>query len=268
MGDNSSVRRVAQVGLIVYIVIVAVLALIGGVVWWRAAEQATAAQAVQAGSTVRTGLLWWKFDVSSETAIFLVVIAFGVLGGVVHMTNSLASYIGNRRFSTSWVPWYALRPLIAAALAMLAYTVFRAGFLSTTAPAGNLNLFGVAAISGLAGLFSKQVIDKLGDVTRVIFASQADSKRTDKLLPVSIATITPTSTAVGTTVEVVITGTGFGEEAKVMVNDQERDPSGQGDGTIRVALTATDVAEAGQLTLRVKTASGELSNRVTFTKTT
>jgi hypothetical protein len=105
-----------------------------------------------------------------------------VLGSVVHTATSLASFLGNRRFEASWAPWHLLRPLIAAALAVLAYVVLRAGFLTPEAPAESIDRFGVAATAGLAGLFSKQVIDKLEDVVGVVFASGADAERTDKLV--------------------------------------------------------------------------------------
>lgn len=264
MAENANTRRTVQTILVVYIAAMGVFALGGGVWAWRVAERASADPKV---STVSTSFLGWHFSVSVETSIFLIALMFGIVGSTVHSANSLASYIGNRRFGSSWAPWYFLRPLIAAALAMLAYTVFRAGFLSTKASPDNINLFGVAAIAGLAGLFSKQVIDKLEDVMKVVFASNADAARSDKLQSIVITGISPESTPAGTEVPVVITGTGFGPGAKVVVGEDERDPTVQTDDTITVALTATDVAAAGTLELRVKSASGDTSAPTTFTIT-
>jgi hypothetical protein len=262
MADNVKLRRWVATILVVYLVVVGIAAMAAGIWAWRTWEQANAAHRV-----VSASLFGWHFNVSVESSIFLIVVSFGVLGGIVHSTNSLASYLGNRRFITSWAPWYALRPLIAAVLAMLAYVVFRGGFLSTTATAKDVNLFGVAAISGLAGLFSKQVIDKLEDVMQVVFASKANAERTGKLQPIVITGIVPDASPAGIAREVVIRGTGFGPGATVLVGDAERVPSAQGEGSVTVALTEEDVATARTLTLRIRSASGEVSDAVKFTVT-
>jgi len=266
MADDVNGRRWVETVLAVYLVVVGLAAMGGGIWAWRTREQATAAPKA-ANGVVSASLLWWHFNVSVESSIFLIVISFGVLGGIVYSMNSLAAYIGNRRFVTSWAPWYALRPLIAAVLAMLVYVVFRGGFLSTTATAKDVNLFGVAAISGLAGLFSKQVIDKLEDVMQVVFASNGDAKRTGKLSPISISGISPDTTTAGTAVEVVLSGSGFGPGATVLVGDDDREASAQQAGSISVSLTDDDVATAGALKLRIRSASGEMSHSVKFTVT-
>jgi hypothetical protein len=264
MDDTATGRRAVQTVLILYIALIGVGSILASVWAWRTAEKASV---LKGAAVVQTSLLWWHFNVSVETSIYLIVIAFGVMGSVIHSANSLASYIGNKRFTNAWTPWYLLRPVIAAALAVLAYTVFRAGFLSTNASADNINLFGVAAIAGLAGLFSKQVIDKLEDVMKVVFASKADAERADKLQGLSIASISPDTTPAGTAVSVVITGTGFGAGAKVVVAGEEREPSSITPEMITVALTDADVATARTLELKVKSSSGETSEAVTFTVT-
>ena len=77
----------------------------------------------------------------------------------------------------------------------LFYIIFRAGLL-TGSPV-NVDPFGIAAISGLAGLFSKQTIDKMRDVFENIFniedIKDGDKARSDKLRDDK----TPTDNVVG-----------------------------------------------------------------------
>lgn len=257
--ESSGGEMAAQVILVAYIAILAAVSTALGLTAWRSVELATAAE-----GTTDLRLLGVTWSVSAESSIFLVVICFGVIGSIVHMGTSLTSYIGNGRFRTSWSAWYFLRPFIATALAVLSYTVFRAGLFSGQAPAENINLFGVAAVAGLAGLFSKQVIDKLHDVMNVVFASSENADRSDKLEPLTISAIDPSTAAKDHPVRVTITGTGFGNGARVQVGTDERVPATQSGNSMTVHLTTTDVAATGPLTLRVLTASGELSEPATL----
>lgn len=89
------------------------------------------------------------------------------------------------------------------------------------AAASFINPFGVAALAGLVGMFSKVAADKLNEVFVTMFkpaAGQGDAKRRDKLAKVAMPTISAIdpktgSTAGGTTV--TIKGTGFAEGIRV-----------------------------------------------------
>ena len=113
------------------------------------------------------------------------------MGSYVHAATSFASYVGNRRLVLSWAWWYALRPFIGMTLALIFYFVVRGGLLSTGAEAGNMSVFGVAAVAGLVGMFSKQGTDKLRELFDNLFRTargQGDDARADKLganLPVT-----------------------------------------------------------------------------------
>lgn len=233
-------------------------------IWaWRVAERAAVAK-----TTVATSFLWLDFRVSRETAIFVLVVAFAALGSVVHISNSLASYLGNGRFSARWTAWYLLRPVIAVALGLVAYVVFRAGFLSSSASTTDVNLFGVAAVAGLTGIFSKQVGDKLQDVVDVVFASKADQERDDKLGPaVTITELDPTGAAVGATVTLAVVGTGFVEGLVVLVGEVSLTPSSLTPERIEVGLDPAALAAAGSRPVKVRLPSGEESNELPFTVT-
>jgi hypothetical protein len=241
--------------LAIYAIVIGITALISSVWAWRVAERAAAST-----TAIDVSYLSAQLSVSAETSIFLVVICFGVLGSTVHVGTSLASYLGNGRFRASWATWYVLRPLIAAALATIAYVAFRAGFLSTQAPADSINLFGVAAVAALAGLFSKQVTDKLEDVMNVVFASQRNGERGDKLRGLKITKVTPDTAPANTPVEVTIDGTAFGPGASVLVGDATHTPTSQTGDRLTLQLSADDLPAAGDtLELRVRTATGDTS---------
>src|SRR5205807_1797066 len=71
----------------------------------------------------------------------------------------------------SWMCWYMLRPCIGIALALLFYFVFRGGLLTASSGTAELSVFGIAAMSGLAGMFSRQVMDKLRDICDTAFTA-------------------------------------------------------------------------------------------------
>lgn len=91
------------------------------------------------------------------------------LGSYIHTVTSFALYAGNRSLDPSWLAWYLLRPAISAALALIFYFALRAGLFSGAAADQTVNPFGVAAISGMVGMFSKQATEKLGKIFDTIF---------------------------------------------------------------------------------------------------
>lgn len=131
------------------------------------------------------------FEVGDDARLILIVLCAGALGSCVHAATSFASYVGNRRLVLSWAWWYVLRPLIGMALALVFYFVVRGGLLSTGAEASEMSVFGVAAVAGLVGMFSKQATDKLRELFDNLFRTEqghGDDARADKLganLPVA-----------------------------------------------------------------------------------
>lgn len=160
---------------------------------------------------------------TQEERLILLVIVAGALGSYIHSATSYSDYRGNRQFSSSWMLWYLLRPFIGICLALIVYFAVRGGLLSmvlsgeTANNAANINPFGVAAISGLTGMFSKQAADKLAEVFSTLFKSGGDSARKDALnVSTVITSIDPDEGPVDGGTRITITGTGFGDEAKVL----------------------------------------------------
>jgi hypothetical protein len=131
-------------------------------------------------------LAWGKhhrFELWIETRYLLIVALSGAIGSYIHLATSFVDFVGNRRLVRSWTLWYVLRPFIGMALAVLVYFVARAGLITGTGGAESLNLYGVAAIAGMCGLFSKQATDKLREVFENLFRTKVATQRADPLGP-------------------------------------------------------------------------------------
>lgn len=164
-------------------------------------------------------LLGWPIKIivspSPEVRLLLIVMLAGALGSFIHAATSFTSYVGNRKLAASWTWWYLLRPFIGMSLALVFYFVVRGGFISPQAGGEDLNPFGIAALAGLVGMFSKQAIDKLNEVFTTMFGSKGDEERADKLIAPKITSITPTTGPAAGGTPITISGAGFLSEAKV-----------------------------------------------------
>jgi hypothetical protein len=132
----------------------------------------------------QVALLWrgrLTIHLALETRYLLMVATIGALGSYIHLATSFTDYVGNRRLFGSWVWWYVLRPFIGMALAMILYFAVRGGLIAGTSGAGNLNPYGIAAVAGMAGMFSKQATDKLREVFENLFKTEKPPDRADKL---------------------------------------------------------------------------------------
>ena len=172
-------------------------------------------------------VVWGLFSVSKitpNTALIILAAVVGGLGAFVHAATSIADYLGNRRFVASWTPWYVVRLPIGAFLAVLFYFVVRAGFFGTDAGSADVNPFGIAALAGLAGLFSKQATDKLRETFETLFKvdpARGDAERGDSLgnpKPV-LREVKPNEAHAGSAaLPIRLLGRGFVKESVVRVN--------------------------------------------------
>ncbi|MGQ9477353.1 MAG: hypothetical protein ACUVRH_02535 [Candidatus Bipolaricaulia bacterium] len=118
-----------------------------------------------------------SFSLGPETRLILLIALVGALGACIHMATSFAFFAGKSELSGSWLWWYLLRPFIGAALATILYLVLRGLFFSTAAEAKTVNLFGVLAFAGLAGMFSKQAIEWLRQIFDQVFRRLSDVEK-------------------------------------------------------------------------------------------
>ena len=138
-------------------------------------------QALNSTSVAPLKILTVTFNVSGEVRVLLIVVTLGALGSFIHVATSLVTFVGNKDFHTSWAAWYFVRPFIGSALALIVYFVFRGGLLNPGTTPSDINLYGVAAISGLSGMFSKEVVDNLSEVVATLFKSTQNQSRGGKL---------------------------------------------------------------------------------------
>ena len=119
-------------------------------------------------------------DLTEKIGLSIAMIS-GALGSFIHLATSFSSYVGNRRLSSSWMWWFILRAPMGAALALIAYFIMRSGFLLDGTLGEQISPFGIAALGGLVGLASKQIIDKIRMVSDETFNTELDEQRSDKL---------------------------------------------------------------------------------------
>jgi hypothetical protein len=67
------------------------------------------------------------------------------------------------------------------ALALLFYVAIRGGLFAPGNTSGAVNPYGIAGVSGLVGMFSRQATDKLGELFGAMFQTATDAQRKDKL---------------------------------------------------------------------------------------
>lgn len=160
---------------------------------------------------------WLVMTHSVEVRLLLIALLAGALGSYIHAATSFADFVGNRKLSGNWVWWYLLRPFIGMSLALVFYFVVRGGFISPSAGGSDMNPFGIAAMAGLVGMFSKQAIDKLNEVFTSLFGSKGDDKRGDKLQAPTIGAVKPNVGLLAGGTAITITGSGFLPKAQVTI---------------------------------------------------
>ena len=122
-------------------------------------------------------LLGWKFDISYELRLLLLVLLAGALGSYIHAATSYVDFAGNRKLLSSWAWWYILRPFIGMVLSLIFYLVLRSGLLIVQTETSTLKPFSILAFAALSGMFSKQVIDKLRELLDTFFRVRVEDKK-------------------------------------------------------------------------------------------
>ncbi|HSR68719.1 MAG TPA: hypothetical protein VLU25_12345 [Acidobacteriota bacterium] len=101
--------------------------------------------------------------------------------GIGSCISTLLAYLKHasslRDFDPAYTPWYLCRPLMGVMLGLVFYFLLKGGFLATVnasgdADVGDFNDWGLAGISALVGLFTKNAVEKLGEVFQTLFRSR------------------------------------------------------------------------------------------------
>ena len=138
------------------------------------------AEIAAVGSAARAPVKTRFGEVNREADLLLIAMLCGAIGAFLYGAKSFTAYLGNETFDSSWTAWYLFMPLIGSGLALLFYLVFRGGLL-TSASSSDVNPFGIAGLSGLVGMFTKQATNKLDEVFSTMFRSNKDQELKDKL---------------------------------------------------------------------------------------
>jgi len=203
-----------------------------------------------------------ELTASGDARLLIMVVAAGALGSLVHCLTSFADYVGNRKLNKSWVWYFILRTPIGISLALIFYLVLRGGLIAPTGGQNTqagmlLNPYGLAAIAGMAGMFSKQATDKLSEVFDTLFQVNQRVDRADPLdqaQPV-ISSVEPAALAVGRATELAIVGQRFDKNCKALINGEVRDASWKSATRLTTQLLQKDVLAEGELRVAVRNPS-------------
>jgi hypothetical protein len=195
-------------------------------------------------------------DWHPDQRVFLMVIVAGAIGSLVHTLTSLGDYIGNRKLSSNWLWWFALRIPIGMALALVSYLLLRGGLIVPQQTSGESkslpsNLYAIAGFAALAGMFSRQATDKLREVFETLFTAQKPVKRDDPLSAGAALTVDPATLTKGKPQPLTVTGSGFQKGTTATVGGNDR-PFTLVSATLgKITPTSEDVAKAGKLEIVV-----------------
>ncbi|WP_347140877.1 hypothetical protein [Paracoccus sp. SSK6] len=127
----------------------------------------------------------WLTD---EARMFLVAALAGALGGALQMARSYAGHLGGGNWDGRWLAWYGLRIPAGIGLALLFYMALRAGFYNNANGTAAVNPFGVAVLSALAGLFSREALEKLDELFDTLTGRPATPPADTRRLPAPVDT--------------------------------------------------------------------------------
>jgi len=169
----SPVGPIGIVLITVYLILFSILLLYGVVQFW---PPATPAGEGAAPTSSLVTFLFWRFSISDEVRMILIVALAGALGSLVHAFRSLYWYVGHRELKRSWLAKYILLPFVGTTLGLVFYFVLRSGLFSPQATVQETSPFGFAALASLVGMFSDQAAEKLREVAATLLAPTPKGK--------------------------------------------------------------------------------------------
>jgi hypothetical protein len=177
--DDELVPRWAELLLGLFLLLLGLVLISFMVALWPAVQAA-------ASDATSKPIHWfgWKYKPTPDAALLILVILVSALGSYVHTAISFTDYVGEGKLKRSWLWWYVLRLFVGTSLAVIFYFSIRGGFFAGSTNSEDINPYGIAAVAGLVGLFSKQATDKLNEVFDTAFKTSekyGDSMRGGKL---------------------------------------------------------------------------------------
>jgi len=205
--------------------------------------------------------------------MLVLILCAGALGAMVHAVQSFVDFHGNQRLARSWLPWYLLRPVVGALMALVFYLLLRGGLVTGALQESGgqtaVSVVGLTGAGALVGMFSDLASLKLKEIFTTIFATALKTERADPLAPppklqvesLDPATLTPGSPSP----KVTVRGKNFAKDAKVLVDGKERTTTYRSSEELVVELDAQDIAAAGDRKIAVANPGGDTSDAMTLT---
>jgi magnesium-transporting ATPase (P-type) len=113
--------------------------------------------------TVTSHFFGAEFTASAASTLVAMVALMALIGSVTVMILVFAARAGHGTLEQAYLWWYLTRPVSAAGLGILLYMLVVAGFFNIGSIEGGSEgaLVVAAALGGLSGLFTDQVVDKV-----------------------------------------------------------------------------------------------------------
>jgi hypothetical protein len=173
-------------GIFAYIVTLSVIVLYLVVSLWPVSVSTEANQTITHWPTNETVTVFSKsFTLSGEVTILWIVMLMGAIGALVYISTALVTRVANKKFDSKWTLWYLVHPLLGSSMAVIFYALLRGGLVNLSVSTGGLNLYGVAAVSALVGLSSKEAAQKLKDLFNTLFEGKPSANQQYNLTMVS-----------------------------------------------------------------------------------
>jgi hypothetical protein len=119
----------------------------------------------------------FPLTLTPEVTYLIIVACAAVLGSFTHTMGSLAFHKSQNNLQQSFTVWYLIRPFVATILALAVYFAFRGGLMSFGTSASDLNVYGIAAVSAIIGMFSDKASGKLSDVADTLLKSKKSEQK-------------------------------------------------------------------------------------------
>lgn len=117
-----------------------------------------------------------SFNLGVELTLLLVVVFASLLGGFVHSVGSLAFHRAFGDLEARWTTWYLMNPFLAVGLALALYFALRAGLLTLGTEAATINIYGVAALAAIIGMFTYRGTLKARDLADALLHTVQEPK--------------------------------------------------------------------------------------------
>ncbi len=184
--------------------------------------------------------------------LLILLALMGALGSIVHAISSFTTFVGNRKFLTSWAWWYIFKPFLGGLVALAVFLVFRAGFGIGNYSLDKADCLKSAAFAILIGLFAEQATIKMKDIFDALFTPRKEQRQD----PASggnssgptLVSLDPPSVTVGQDIHsLTLHGTGFAKDCQVKIGAELRKPTNPLATTLTVEIKPADIAKSGEV---------------------